>query len=127
MREPWDIDLPADENDTDLPAEIETNLAPEAIRLNAPRKRKKVRPKSKAAATPPKQAEREETMTTELRQPEAPALPRLATLMQVARSLCVSPHTVRAWIRTGRLRPVRICRRLLFHPDEITRFVNSQY
>ena len=45
MREPWDIDLPADENYTDLPAEIETNLAPEAIRLNAPRKRKKVRPR----------------------------------------------------------------------------------
>jgi len=52
---------------------------------------------------------------------------QLLTLVAVAKALCVSPHTIRAWVRQGRLRPVRICRRLLFHPDEITRFVvNSQ-
>jgi hypothetical protein len=34
-----------------------------------------------------------------------------------------SPHTVRAWVRYGRLRPVRLCRRLLFHPAEVARFL----
>lgn len=52
-----------------------------------------------------------------------PAVPQLLTLLAVAKALCVSPHTVRSWVRAGRLRPVRICRRLLFHPDEIARFV----
>jgi DNA-binding transcriptional MerR regulator len=37
--------------------------------------------------------------------------------------LCVSQHTVRAWVRQGRLKPVRLCRRLLFHPDDITRLL----
>lgn len=48
---------------------------------------------------------------------------RLLTLLEVADLTRVSPHTVRAWVRKGRLRPVRICRRLLFSPDEITRFL----
>ena len=52
-----------------------------------------------------------------------PPVPQLLTLIEVAQALCVSPHTVRAWVRKGRLRPVRICRRLLFHPDELTRFL----
>ncbi len=51
------------------------------------------------------------------------SVPRLLTLLAVANALCVSPHTVRSWVRKGRLRPVRLCRRLLFHPDEIVRFV----
>jgi len=51
------------------------------------------------------------------------SVPQLLTLLAVAKALCVSPHTVRAWVRKGRLRPVRICRRLLFHPDELTRFL----
>jgi predicted site-specific integrase-resolvase len=50
-------------------------------------------------------------------------IPQLLPLVLVARALCVSPHTVRAWVRAGKLRPVRICRRLLFHPDEIARFM----
>jgi len=50
-------------------------------------------------------------------------IPQLLPLLVVARSLCVSPHTVRSWVRKGTLRPVRICRRLLFHPDEIARFL----
>lgn len=50
---------------------------------------------------------------------------RLLTLMEVADRLRVSQHTVRAWARKNRLRPVRICRRLLFSPDEITRFVSG--
>jgi excisionase family DNA binding protein len=51
------------------------------------------------------------------------AIPQLLTLLAVARTLCVSPHTVRSWVKKGQLRPVRICRRLLFHPDEVARFI----
>jgi len=52
-------------------------------------------------------------------------VPQLLTLLAVAQTLCVSPHTVRAWVRQGKLRPIRLCRRLLFHPDEISRFVSQ--
>lgn len=51
---------------------------------------------------------------------------RLLTLLEVADLLRVSPHTIRAWVRKGRLQPVRICRRLLFAPDEITRFLAAE-
>jgi excisionase family DNA binding protein len=51
------------------------------------------------------------------------AIPQLLTLLAVAKALCVSPHTVRNWVKKGRLRPIRLCRRLLFHPDEIARFL----
>lgn len=54
-----------------------------------------------------------------------PAVPQLLTLLEVARALRVSPHTVRMWVRKEKLRPVRICRRLLFHPDEIARFLTE--
>ena len=53
------------------------------------------------------------------------AIPQLLTLLAVAKALCVSPHTVRAWVRKGKLHPVRICRRLLFHPDELVRFLTE--
>ncbi len=52
-----------------------------------------------------------------------PDVPQLLTLIVLARMLGVSPHTVRSWVRQGKLRPVRICRRLLFHPDEVARFI----
>jgi excisionase family DNA binding protein len=55
----------------------------------------------------------------------AETIPQLLTLNTVAKALSVSPHTVRSWVRKGSLRPVRICRRLLFHPAEITRFVGQ--
>lgn len=51
------------------------------------------------------------------------AIPQLLTLLAVGKALCVSPHTVRAWVRKGKLHPVRICRRLLFDPAEIQRFI----
>jgi excisionase family DNA binding protein len=51
------------------------------------------------------------------------SIPQLLPLLAVAKALCVSPHTVRAWVRQGKLKPVRICRRLLFQPDEVTRFL----
>lgn len=50
-------------------------------------------------------------------------VPQLLTLLVLAKTLSVSPHTVRAWVKKGKLRPVRICRRLLFHPDEVARFL----
>jgi excisionase family DNA binding protein len=50
-------------------------------------------------------------------------VPQLLTLLAVANLLCVSPHTVRSWVRRGKLKPVRICRRLLFSPDEVARFL----
>ena len=51
------------------------------------------------------------------------SIPQLLTLAAVAKALCVSPHTVRDWVKKGRLRPIRLCRRLLFHPDEIAHFL----
>lgn len=47
----------------------------------------------------------------------------LLTLSEVANLLRVSPHTVRAWTRSGRLSPVRICRRLLFTPESLQRLI----
>ena len=52
-------------------------------------------------------------------------IPNLLTLAAVAEALAVSPHTVRMWVRKGRLHPVRLCRRLLFDPAEVTRFVSE--
>lgn len=53
------------------------------------------------------------------------SVPRLLTLVGVAGALSVSPHTVRSWVRKGKLRPVRICRRLLFDPAEVSRFLKE--
>lgn len=50
---------------------------------------------------------------------------RLLTLLEVSDLLRVSKHTVRAWVRKGRLRPVRLCRRLLFDPADVQRFLES--
>ena len=55
----------------------------------------------------------------------AESIVRLLTLLEVAALLRVSPHTVRAWVRKGRLQPVRICRRLLFSQDAVIRFVRG--
>jgi len=52
-------------------------------------------------------------------------IPRLLTLLEVADSLRVSPHTVRAWTRQGKLKPIRICRRLLFAPVDILRLLDE--
>jgi excisionase family DNA binding protein len=50
---------------------------------------------------------------------------QLLSLSEVATALRVSPHTVRSWVRSGRLLPIRICRRLLFDPAEVTRFISE--
>jgi len=52
-------------------------------------------------------------------------VPQLLTLLAVAQALCVSPHTVRSWVRKQKLKPVRICRRLLFDPAEVSRFLTE--
>jgi excisionase family DNA binding protein len=51
--------------------------------------------------------------------------PQLLDLQTVALRLSVSPHTVRKWVKVGKLRPARICRRLLFESSEISRFVSE--
>ncbi|MGO8718715.1 MAG: helix-turn-helix domain-containing protein [Acidobacteriaceae bacterium] len=51
------------------------------------------------------------------------SIPKLLTLLAVAETLSVSPHTVRKMVRDGRLRPTRICRRLLFSPVEIDHMI----
>ena len=53
----------------------------------------------------------------------ADTVPKLLPLAAVADALSVSPHTVRMWVRKGRLTPVRLCRRLLFAPADIERLV----
>jgi excisionase family DNA binding protein len=51
------------------------------------------------------------------------SVPQLITLIEVAKALSLSPHTIRAFVRRGKLKPTRICRRLLFDPSEVARFL----
>ena len=51
------------------------------------------------------------------------AVPRLMDVNELADLWRVSPHTIRAWVQQKRLTPIKICRRLLFHPDECARFL----
>jgi excisionase family DNA binding protein len=52
-------------------------------------------------------------------------VPRLLTLTEVSDALRVSTHTVRAWVRRGKLKPVRLCRRLLFTTEEVSRLLSE--
>jgi excisionase family DNA binding protein len=52
-------------------------------------------------------------------------IPQLLTLIDLAERLRLSPHTIRALVRQGKLTPIRICRRLLFHPAEVVRFLTQ--
>lgn len=47
----------------------------------------------------------------------------LLTLEETAALLRLSPHTVRSFVRKGRLFPVRLCRRLLFRANDIQAFI----
>jgi excisionase family DNA binding protein len=51
--------------------------------------------------------------------------PRLLTLAEVADMLRLSPHTIRAMVKRDKLRPIRLCRRLLFDPADVQRLVES--
>lgn len=55
--------------------------------------------------------------------PTNPAVTRLIDVNELASLWRVSPHTIRAWVQQKRLTPTKICRRLLFHPDECARFL----
>jgi len=55
----------------------------------------------------------------------ADTYPRLLTLLAVADMLQLSPHTIRSFVRKGKLYPVRICRRLLFDPADVQRLVEE--
>jgi len=57
--------------------------------------------------------------------PQPLTIPRLLTLLAVAEALSLSPHTIRALVKRGKLRPLKICRRLLFDPAEIARFLSE--
>jgi hypothetical protein len=50
---------------------------------------------------------------------------RLLTLLETAETLRLSPHTVRSFVRKGKLCPVRICRRLLFRVVDVEQFITS--
>ena len=50
---------------------------------------------------------------------------RLLTLLEVADQLRLSTHTIRAMVRKDRLRPVRLCSRLLFDPADVQRLVDE--
>jgi DNA-binding transcriptional MerR regulator len=52
-------------------------------------------------------------------------LPKLYTLPEVAAALGLSPHTIRAFVRQGKLSPLRICRRLLFDPEELAKMIRD--
>jgi DNA-binding transcriptional MerR regulator len=49
--------------------------------------------------------------------------PRLLPLVVVAELCSLSPHTIRALVKRGKLRPTRVCRRLLFDVREVERFI----
>jgi len=57
--------------------------------------------------------------------PTSATLPRLLTLLELADQLRISPHTVRSLVRRNKLKPCRICRRLLFSPDEVVRLLTE--
>jgi excisionase family DNA binding protein len=52
-------------------------------------------------------------------------MPRLYDVEKTAELMSISPWTVRAWIREGRICPVRIGRRVLVEASEISRLIDS--
>jgi excisionase family DNA binding protein len=49
----------------------------------------------------------------------------LQSIEEAARKLCLSPWTVRAYVRQGKIRPVRIGRRVLLEESELQRIVEN--
>jgi len=49
----------------------------------------------------------------------------LQSIEEAAENLGISPWTVRAAVRKGRIRPVRIGRRVLIEPREIERIIEE--
>jgi hypothetical protein len=44
---------------------------------------------------------------------------QLLTLLEAAKALRLSPHTIRSFVRKRKLCPVRLCRRLLFRAIDV--------
>ncbi len=55
----------------------------------------------------------------------ADSVPQLLNVQDVASLLRVSPYTVRRWDAQGKLRGLRLGRRVLWHPDQVTAFVEE--
>jgi len=49
----------------------------------------------------------------------------LKSIEQTAEALGLSPWTIRAYVRQGRIRPVRLGRRVLIEPREILRVIEE--
>lgn len=49
----------------------------------------------------------------------------LKSIEQAAEMLALSPWTVRLYVRQGKIRPVRIGRRVLIEPPEIRRIIEE--
>ena len=49
----------------------------------------------------------------------------LKSVEEAAEALALSPWTVRLYVRQGKIRPVRIGRRVLIEPQEIRRIVEE--
>ena len=52
-------------------------------------------------------------------------VPNLLDVNDVARTLRVSPHTVRRWASVGKLRRLKLGTRTLFEAAELARFVEE--
>jgi predicted site-specific integrase-resolvase len=50
-------------------------------------------------------------------------LTKLLTLSEVAAILGLSPHTIRSFVRQGKLHPLPICRRLLFDQEDVSNLI----
>ena len=55
---------------------------------------------------------------------EISMIEQLENIESAAKALSLSPWTVRAYIRQGKIRPVRIGRRVLIEPAEIRRIID---
>ena len=49
----------------------------------------------------------------------------LLSIEDSAKALAISPWTIRAYVKLGRLNPVRIGRRVLLEPAELRRFISE--
>ena len=49
----------------------------------------------------------------------------LLSIEDSAKALAISPWTVRAFCKSGRLNPVRLGRRVLLEPSELRRFIDQ--
>ncbi len=50
---------------------------------------------------------------------------QLLSVVDTARALSVSPHSIRRWTQQGRIKPVKLGTRTLYEPAEIERFVEA--